>query len=121
MNDIIIRSLIEFVIGYLVLFLLLYFFYYKKNKKNKKNLVEISYLTSRFSLKLTKEDISKMIIPIVMINTFIIIFTWVFIDLLPINFFWQLLVGFVLVVALIYAIYEIYGRHLQTKLERRKK
>ncbi len=121
MDNIILQSLIEFIVGYVVVFLILYFFYYRKNKKNKKGLVEIEYLIARFGLKLKKEDIEKMVMPIVLMNTFIIIFTWVFINLLPIDFIWQLCVGFVLVVALIYSIYEIYGRHIAKKLERRKK
>lgn len=120
MTDVIIRCCIEFVVGYIVVFLLLYFFYYKKNKKNKRELVEIQYLKARFGLKDKDLNISKMLIPIVLMDTFIIVFTWVFINVLPVNFFGQLLISFVLVVALIYSVYEIYGRHIVSKIERRK-
>ena len=120
MTDVIIRCCIEFIVGYIVVFLLLYFFYYKKNKKNKKGLIEVQYLKARFRLKDKDLNISKMLIPIVLMDTFIIVFTWVFINLLPVNFFWQLLVSFALVIALIYSVYELYGRHIVNKLERRK-
>ena len=89
----------------------------KKNKKNK-NIGEIDYLVSKFKLDKNKLNKNKMIIYIAIINSFIISFTSCLIMIIPLKLIWQMLIAFVLLFSLIYALYEIYGRHLK-KLEER--
>ena len=50
-----------------------------------------------------------------LINSFIIAFVSTVISAIPAHVVWQLLVGFVLIFGLIYALYEIYGRILVKK------
>ena len=89
----------------------------KKNKKNKP-IGEIDYLVTKFKLDKNKLNKNKMIIYIAMINSFIISFTSCLIMIIPLKLIWQMLIAFVLLFSLIYALYEIYGRHLK-KLEER--
>ena len=89
----------------------------KKNKKNKP-IGEIDYLVTKFKLDKSKLNNKKMIIYIAIINSFIISFTSCLIMIIPLKLIWQMLIAFVLLFSLIYALYEIYGRHLK-KLEER--
>ena len=89
----------------------------KKKKKNNKpvEIMELSYLINKFKLDIKKMDLLYCIRWISFLDAFIIALTCVIIFLLPWKLIWQLLTGFVLVFGLIYALYEIFGRHLVKK------
>lgn len=89
----------------------------KKTKKKDKKvyLMELQYLINHFNLDIKKIDIEYTIKWFAFLNAFIIAFTSSAIMLLPWNMFFQLLVGFVLLLALIYSLYELFGRHLIKK------
>lgn len=91
----------------------------KGKKKHIKNISEIDYLVTKF--KLNKENLKaeKVIIAISLINSFIIAITSSIIILLPFKLMWQMLIAFAMLFGLIYALYELYGRHLK-KMEERK-
>ena len=121
--------LIFFAVLYVVVFLVDYFLINKRKynllygtkakkgkKKNKnKTFGEIDYLTTKFKLDRNKIDYKSCILWISIINAFIISFVATLISAIPAHIIWQLLVGFVLLFALIYALYEIYGRILVKK------
>ena len=86
-----------------------------KKKKKKKNLGEIEYLCNKFKLNRNKLNYKELMIMIPLIDSFIITFVTIVIDLVPGLFIFKLIIGFVLLMGLIYAIYEIYGRHLIKK------
>ena len=56
-----------------------------------------------------------MLIWFSIIDAFIISFVTTFITIIKLDTIWQILIGFVLLFVLIYAFYEIYGRHLINK------
>ena len=89
----------------------------KSKKKNKKikTIGEIDYLVNKFKLDRNKITNKNTIIWIAIINSFIISFTSCLIMLIPLKLMWQLLIAFVILFSLIYALYEIYGRHLKNK------
>ena len=88
----------------------------KKGKKKKiKNISEVDYLTAKFKLDAKKLNLNKVIIMISLINAFIISIVSSVIMLMPFAIMWQLIVAFALLFGLIYALYEIYGRHLKKK------
>ena len=80
--------------------------------KKKKQIGEIKYLVNKFNLDEKKLKKRQMILWICIIDAFIISFVGTFIFMLPIDYVWKFLSGFVLLFALIYALFEIYGRHL---------
>lgn len=111
-------NLLIFLGGFLVIFIVTYVIYFKKlssKKRKNKNITEITYLVHKFNLDEKALPKKKMILWISMQNAFIISFVWVFISSLRIKIMWQLLIAFVMILALIYALYEIYGRHLVKK------
>ena len=91
----------------------------KKSKKtpNKKDIQfgEINYLIGKFNLDKKKIDYKSTILWTAVINAFIISLVSTVISAIPAHIIWQLLVGFVLIFGLIYALYEIYGRILVKK------
>ena len=92
----------------------------KKVKRKKiKNISEVDYLSAKFKLDTKKLDMDKMIIVISIINAFIISIVSSVIMLMPFAIMWQMIIAFVLLFGLIYALYEIYGRHLKHKEERK--
>ena len=111
-------NLLIFLGGFLVIFIITYVIYFKKlssKKRKNKSITEITYLVHKFNLDEKALPKKKMILWISMQNAFIISFVWVFISSLRIKIMWQLLIAFVMILALIYALYEIYGRHLVKK------
>ena len=72
-------------------------------------------------LKVKKEDYNKIGIILSIINAFIISSTGVLCTMIEMDKIWQLLYGFVLLVALIYVFYGIMGNILESIYKRRKK
>ncbi len=84
-------------------------------KKLGYNFIGVSYLVNKFRLNKAKVNLKKLINQLTVINSFIIAFVSTFICMLPMKLFWQLGLGFILLLILIYALYEIYGRRLHKK------
>ena len=117
-------GIIIFSIIFIIVFLVDYFFikrkYWKKltkgNKKKKLNeLTEIIYLVGKFKLDKNKLPIKNLLMIISSINAFIIAIVSVIVLALNINIILKFLIGFVLLIALIYAMYEILGKYLERK------
>ena len=126
-------SVCIFIVLFMIVFLVDYFLINKRkldviknkgvNKKGKKkkikNISEIDYLTAKFKLKEKELDMEAMIIVISLINAFIISIVSSIVMLMPFAIMWQMIVAFALLFGLIYCLYEIYGRHLKHKEERK--
>jgi len=93
---------------------------HKLKKKKLKSIGELNYLKIKFNLPLKSLNVRKMIIWFSIIDAFIMAFVTTFITMLDISTIWQMLIGFVLLFGLIYAIYEIYGRHIVKEMNERK-
>ncbi len=87
----------------------------KKNKKKETTIMELEYLKNRFKLDLFKVDLDYCIKWFAFLNSFIISITSTIIMLIPWNMIFQLMIGFVLLMGLIYSLYELFGRHLVKK------
>lgn len=113
-------NIIFFLVIFILVFLVNYFFICKskKNKKGKKVdrlTTEGQYLIARFNLDDKKINLTKLNFHISIMNAFIISFVSTFVSLVSNNLLIQLSVGFALLMGLIYAIYELYGRHIKKK------
>ncbi len=110
-----------FLVVFLIVFLFTYIINYNQwKKKNYQKIGEYRYLKLKFGLDSKKVPLRKILISFSLLDAFIISFVTTFLALLQINFIWQMLIGFVLLFALIYACYELYGRHLMKKYQGRK-
>ena len=113
-------------IGFLaIMFLLIFIITYWMNLNNYKkrkytSIGELNYLLKKFNLDRKKLPVRKMLLDFSLLDAFIMAFTASFITALPVNTVFQMLIGFVLLFALIYALYEIYGRHLVKKYKKKE-
>ncbi len=109
--------LLEFVIAYVLVFILYWLIFVRKKTKYNKNRVpvEFYYLVSLYKLDQKKINYKKFIYITAVINSFIIVFTYIIISKLLHKWIWQLLVGIVIIVLLIIICYGILGRIYQKK------
>ena len=108
-----------------IMFLLIFIINYGMNLNNYKkrkytSIGELNYLLKKFNLDRKKLPVRKMLLNFSLLDAFIMAFTASFITSLPVNTVFQMLIGFVLLFALIYALYEIYGRHLVKKYKKKE-
>ena len=109
---------------FLLLFVVLFvffkvFFAIKIRRKKLANVTSIAFFVRRYKLDRKKMKIKKFLGGISFINALIIAFVGTLVMYLDIiwkmNYFIELLVGFLLMFFLLYALYEIYGRKLKKK------
>ena len=87
----------------------------KLKKKQYEKIGEINYLIRKFYLNPQKVNYKALVYITSLINALIIALVCVIISLIDVKFIWQMLIGFALLFALIYAFYEILGRILIKK------
>lgn len=123
MNDYVI-TLIWGIGAFVAVFLVNYFIILKKGnvkvkgKKKQKKIEEFSgfsYLIPKFKLDVKKMDLKFVSILVSLVNAFIISAVIMIIFLVPWSTGFRMLLGFVLLFGLIYAMYEILGRFLVKK------
>lgn len=108
-------NLIYFCAAFLIVFLIYVLFINKKLKKDKRNTsLELNYLIKRFDLNLKKVNRKQLMWIVTVTNSFIISFTCVVTFNIE-SVIWRLIVGFALLMILIYSLYEIEGRILKKK------
>lgn len=123
MGETLIWGLFVFIVVFLINFLWIFKRGYeniKKQKKKKKNkkleeFVGLSYLIPKFKLDINKMNLNYVFFIVSLINAFIISFVFVVITIIPWDMGFSMLLGFVLLFGLIYALYEILGRGLVKK------
>lgn len=123
MGETLIWGLFVFIVVFLINFLWIFKRNYeniKKQKSKKKNkkleeFVGLSYLIPKFKLDINKMDLNYVFFMVSLIDAFIISFVFVVITIIPWDMGFSMLLGFVLLFGLIYALYEILGRVLVKK------
>lgn len=123
MGEALIWGLFVFIVVFLINFLWIFKRGYeniKKQKSKKKNkkleeFVGLSYLIPKFKLDINKMNLNYVFFMVSLIDAFIISFVFVVITIIPWDMGFSMLLGFVLLFGLIYALYEILGRGLVKK------
>ncbi len=114
------ESIILFAISYVVFFIIYLIFYYFRGLKKKTILdsLQVEFLKVRFGLK--NKDLKPKHIGLVVtfIDPLIISLTGTIVSLPKWNYILELLLGFVLLIALIYSFYEIIGRIIRRKVDK---
>ncbi len=108
-----------FLVVFFLVFLVIYIVNLcKVNNKKYDTIGEMNYVIKKFKLDRKKINYKKEIRIIALLDSFIIASVGTFVTSLDIMIILQLGLGFILLFALIYSLYEIYGRHLKNKLRR---
>ena len=90
-----------FLITFVIMFLILLIKYFIQNKKGSlNNSIELSLINMKY--KLTKEEVKFVSLISVFNNSFIISLTAAITSALNLNYMWQILIGFILLMILIY-------------------
>lgn len=115
------ESIFLFFVSYIILFLLyLIFFYIRGLKKNGiLSSLQVEFLKVRFSFKDKELNPKKIGLIITFVDPLIISLTGTIVSLPKWNYIIELLIGFVLLIALIYSFYEIIGRILKRKVDKK--
>ena len=102
-----------YIILFLVVFLVTYIMDLIKIKRKKaKNIGEVQYLVNKFNLNSSKLNYKKVCLVVSILNSIIITTVTFVISIINVPMILQFLVGFILLFALIFSLYEIYGRIL---------
>ena len=115
------ESLILFLVCYIVLFILYFMIFYLYGLKKKSILksMQVEFLRIRFGFR--NKDLNPKTIGLIIcfIDPLIISLTGTIVTLPKWNYILELLLGFVLLMALIYSFYEILGRILKRKVDKK--
>ena len=118
------RIIIEYIISFALVFLLYYLLFIRKKTKYNKNKVPVEYyyLVILYKLKEKEIDYKRFMYISGLINTFIIVTTYIVVFKLLDSWFWMFICGIVIIVLLIIICYGILGRYYMKKqnIERRK-
>ena len=112
----VLKFLYDFVLLFL-LFLIVYLVFINKRKKDYSKLKKSDFtriFIIRYDLDMRKTDYKKVLRLTAIINSFIIAFTSTLILNID-NFLWKVVISFIVIFTLIYALYELTGRYLKKK------
>lgn len=113
--------LIYFFSSFCVMFLayLLFINRYRKDYNEGKLQLSINYIIKKYNLDMRKTKYKTVKLAVSLINSFIIAFTFTVIINIK-QYIWKMLVGFVILMILIYSIYDIVGKAFKKKENRGK-
>ena len=114
------ESIILFTISYVVFFIIYLIFFYIRGLKKKTilNSLQVEFLKVRFGFKNKELKPKKIGLIVTFVDPLIISLTGTIVSLPKWNYILELLLGFVLLVALIYSFYEIIGRIIRRKVDK---
>ncbi len=115
------NSIVLFIISYSALFLLYFIFFYLIGLKKKSilNSMQVQFLKVRHNIKEKNLNPKKIGIIICLIDPLIISLTGTIVTMPKWHYVISLLLGFVILIALIYSFYEILGRILKRKVDKK--
>lgn len=118
MREILITNSIYFVVAYLILFLIYVFVINKRRAvyKDGKKYLEVNYIVNKFNLDMRKIKYNNLKWTLTFINPLIMSITFIVVINVK-NTILSLVIGFLVMMALIYSIYEIIGRIYKKKCE----
>ena len=114
------KMLYDFILIFALL-LIIYLVFINKNRKEYSKLNDNSVIKSfiaRYNLDMRKTKYKNVLIAVSIINSLILSFTTVLILNLNLSY-WKYVIAFVVIMALIYSLYEITGRYFKKKEDER--
>ena len=105
-----------FIVVFIVFYLIYYFIFDDSLKKERYTKIsELVFLTRHFKLDKKKMNYRQCLNGVAIMNAFIIAFAFSLVQFLKINIVFVLLIAFVIMLALIYCGYMLYGKYCQKK------
>lgn len=119
-NNPVLQFLFDFVLLYLLV-LIVYLVFVNKRRKDYTKLKDGSYVKSfiaRYNLDMKKTDYNEVLKIFAYVNSFILAFTSALVLCID-KFVWKIVISFIVVFVLVYALYEIAGRYLKNKEDKK--
>ena len=120
MNNPVIQFLMDFVFLF-ILVLIVYLVFVNKRRRDYKKLKDGSYVKAfiaRYNLDMKKTDYKEVLRIFAFINAFIMSFTASLVLNID-KFIWKIVISFLVIFVLVYALYEIAGRYLKNKEDKK--
>lgn len=116
MNEVL-KIILEFIIAYLLVFAINYLFFVRKKTKYNKNKVPVEYyyLVSLYRLNEKNINYKHFVYMSALINSFIIVSTYMIVSKLLNKWLWQLIIGIIVIILLIIICYGMLGRYYQKR------
>ena len=113
------NSILLFIISYITIFIIYLIFFYIIGLKNKSilNSMQVTFLLKRFNLRKKDLNAKKIGIIICILDPLIISLTGTIVTLPKWHYILELLLGFIILMILIYSFYEILGRIIKRKVD----
>ena len=110
------ENLLFFIIVFIIVFLVNLILYFIRRKKgtlyqNK----SIIFLTTKYKLKKKNLDLNRLCLITILIDSLIISITGTICTMIDLGYIWQLAIGFVMLMGLIYISYTLLGRFIKRK------
>jgi hypothetical protein len=118
------ETVVNFLRDFVLLFLLvliIYFVFINKKRKDYSKLKKDSYIKGfivKYNLDMRKTNYNEVLNVFAIVNSFILAFTSALILNVD-KFIWKVVVSFIVIFVLIYALYEIAGRYLKNKEDKK--
>ena len=108
------EELFIYLITFITIYLVYYFFVILKIKKGKKIDIsnEVHFLEKKYNLNIKKIGLVRLYKTVALSNAFIIANTALIVTIID-NYILKMLVGFVILVPMIIAVYTLIGKHYQ--------
>ena len=115
------ESLILFIFSYFIFFIIYLIFFYIRGLKKKSilNSLQVEFLKVRFHFKNKELKPKKIGLIITFVDPLILSLTGTIVSLPKWHYVLQLILGFVILMVLIYSFYEILGRIIKRKVDKK--
>ena len=116
LTNVYLKALYDFLLLFLMYYIVYSVFLNKKRRKYSdiSKTDEIRYFILRYDLDMRKTKYEVVLKLVTLINSFILAFTTAIVINIE-KIIWAILVGFAVIMILIYSLYEIVGRYLKKK------
>ncbi len=115
------EDLYFFLITFVLIFIILLINYYIRKKKGTlNNSREFIFLKTKFKLNKKELQEERLGLIFVLVNSFIISFTSTITTILKVDYIWQIAIGFLILMILIYLIYGLIGKIIIIKRKKVK-
>ena len=107
---------IKIILLYILLVIVQYLYFHIINKNIYKQLKNVNYINKKYNLNLSGNELKKLSIYLILIDSFIICVPLVIFIFLKVNYFIKLLITSVLFIVLILTLYNTLGNILKKKV-----
>ena len=110
------ESLVVFVVAFIIIFAVnLIIYFYRRIRGNLSNMKEFDILASKFKLKRSNLNYKSLGFIMCLVNSLIISIAGTLCTMVDLNYIWQLLIGFALIMSFILISYGLIGKILKRR------